>query len=138
MVPCLKKWKYFIAKNAKFIATLFAWGAMSFAPQYFLPLSFPCACRKIVVTPKNQNNFFKPFVRTPKGPKPLQSHFDTDLCPFISVLWKRNSNSCSEGFKITVEKKLSKFWWETHFVAFNSKTFFKKAPSIQSIYGLIW
>ena len=75
----------------------------------------PYACREVDVTPKNKNNFFKPSVRTSKGPKLLQIHFDTDLCPFISFLKKRNSNSCSKGFKISVDKLWSEFSWKKPF-----------------------
>ena len=57
-----------------------------------------------------------------------QRPFDTDLWVLENFLSKRNSNPCSEGFKITVEKKWSKILMGNTFCCIQQQNLSKKDP----------
>ena len=122
----VKKCKYFIVKKSTIIYNPFCLRSNAFVPHQFLPYFgiwvrimklrvrtvfwFPYACREVDVTLAKTKTNFKSFVGSPKGLERLESHFVTDLYALENFLRKRNSNSCIDGFTITVDKMMTQIF----------------------------
>ena len=90
--------------------------------------SFPNACREVDVTRQQTKTNFQTWLWPLSAFKSDPRPFVADLYPLETFLWKRNSNPCSEGFKITVEKKWSKILMGNKFCCIQQQNLSKKDP----------
>ena len=75
--------------------------------------SFPNACREVDVTRQQTKTNFQTWLWPLSAFKSDPRPFVADLYPLETFLWKRNSNPCSEGFKISVEEIGIQISWKS-------------------------